>query len=105
MLEESCFSEPTTKRIDQRFVTRTHHNALQDREAINTHDLGRRAPRQRLRIQAVQGRPKTSEPTVQEEQLLVAGYCRPELVARPWFQYKVRVLVRAGVSEGTRVYL
>ena len=74
MLEKSCFSEPTTKRIDQRFVTRTHHNGLRDREAINTHDLGRRAPRQRMRIQAVQGRPNTSEPTVQEEQLLVAGY-------------------------------
>jgi hypothetical protein len=38
MLEKSCFSEPTTKRIDQRFVTRTQHNGLQDREAIRLED-------------------------------------------------------------------
>jgi hypothetical protein len=34
MLEESCFSEPTMKRI----VTQTHHNGPQDREAITLED-------------------------------------------------------------------
>jgi hypothetical protein len=38
MLEESYFSEPTMKRIDQRSVTRTHHNGLQDREAMRLED-------------------------------------------------------------------